>query len=123
GVEGWSIRCLQRLDESDLLVVTHPNTAMLDPFTALPTLSLICNVRDPITGQPYSRDPRFVAQKAEKYLQSTGIADTSYWGPEIEFYIFDNIRFDQSYNYGFYFIDSEEGAWNTGSDAGPNLGY
>jgi len=123
GFDGSSIRGFQSIDESDMLLFPDPNTAMLDPFTELPTLSLIANVRDPITGQPYSRDPRFVAQKAEKYLQSTGIADTSYWGPEIEFYIFDNIRFDQSYNYGFYFIDSEEGAWNTGSDAGPNLGY
>src|SRR5207237_1008333 len=96
---------------------------MMYPFTELPTLSLICNIKDPITGQSYTRDPRFVAQKAEKYLQSTGLADTSYWGPEIEFYIFDNIRFDQSYNYGFYFIDSEEGAWNTGSEMRPNLGY
>jgi len=123
GFDGSSIRGFQSIDESDMLLFPDPNTAMLDPFTELPTLSLICNVRDPITGQAYSRDPRFVAQKAEKYLQSTGIADTSYWGPEIEFYIFDNIRFDQSYNYGFYFIDSEEGAWNTGSDVKPNLGY
>ncbi|HEY3028273.1 MAG TPA: type I glutamate--ammonia ligase [Pyrinomonadaceae bacterium] len=123
GFDGSSIRGFQTIDESDMLLFPDPDTAMLDPFTQLPTLSLICNVRDPITGQPYSRDPRFVAQKAEKYLESTGIADTSYWGPEIEFYIFDNIRFDQSYNYGFYYIDSEEGAWNTGSEQRPNLGY
>ena len=123
GFDGSSIRGFQTIDESDMLLFPDPDTAMLDPFTQLPTLSFICNVRDPITGRPYSRDPRFVAQKAEKYLQSTGIADTSYWGPEIEFYIFDNIRFDQSYNYGFYYIDSEEGAWNTGSEQRPNLGY
>src|SRR5205814_3470687 len=123
GFDGSSIRGFQTIDESDMLLFPDSETAMLDPFTQLPTLSLICNVRDPLTGEAYSRDPRFVAQKAEKYLQSTGVADTSYWGPEIEFYIFDNIRFDQSYNYGFYYIDSEEGAWNTGSDAGPNLGY
>ena len=78
------------------------------------TVSLTCNVRDPVTGQPYTRDPRFVAQKAEIYLKSTGIADISYWGPEIEFYVLDNVRFDQSYNYGFYYIDSEEGFWNSG---------
>ena len=123
GFDGSSIRGFQTIDESDMLLFPDPDTAMLDPFTQLPTLSLICNVRDPITGGAYSRDPRFVAQKAEKYLESTGIADTSYWGPEIEFYIFDNIRFDQSYNYGFYYIDSEEGAWNTGSEQRPNLGY
>jgi glutamine synthetase len=123
GFDGSSIRGFQTIDESDMLLFPDPKTAILDPFTQLPTLSLVCNVRDPISGQPYTRDPRYVAQKAEKYLQSTGIADTSYWGPEIEFYIFDNIRFDQSYNCGFYFIDSEEGAWNTGSEERPNLGY
>jgi glutamine synthetase len=123
GFDGSSIRGFQSIDESDMLLFPDPNTVMLDPFTELPTMSLICNVRDPLTGDAYSRDPRYVAQKAEKYLQSTGIADTSYWGPEIEFYIFDNIRFDQTYNHGFYFIDSEEGAWNTGSAERPNLGY
>ncbi len=123
GFDGSSIRGFQAINESDMLLMPDPNTAMMDPFTELPTLSLICNIKDPITGQSYTRDPRYVAQKAEKYLQSTGIADTSYWGPEIEFYIFDNIRFDQGPNYGFYFIDSEEGAWNTGSDVRPNLGY
>jgi len=123
GFDGSSIRGFQTINESDMLLFPDPETAMLDPFSALPTLSLICNIRDPLTGQEYTRDPRYVARKAEKYLQSTGIADTSYWGPEIEFYIFDNIRFDQSYNYGFYFIDSEEGAWNTGDELRPNLGY
>jgi glutamine synthetase len=123
GFDGSSIRGFQTIDESDMLLVPDPNTAFLDPFTELPTLNLICNVRDPVTGQPYSRDPRFVTQKAEAYLKSTGLADTSYWGPEIEFYILDNVRFDQSYNYGFYFIDSEEGFWNAGSEEKPNLGY
>lgn len=123
GFDGSSIRGFQSIDESDMLLVPDPNTAILDPFTQLPTLSLICNVRDPLTSEPYTRDPRFVSQKAEKYLQSTGIADTSYWGPEIEFYIFDNVRFDQSYNFGFYYIDSVEGFWNAGDDTRPNLGY
>ena len=123
GFDGSSIRGFQAINESDMLLMPDPSTAMMDPFTELPTLSLICNIKDPITGQSYTRDPRYVAQKAEKYLLSTGIADTSYWGPEIEFYIFDNIRFDQGPNYGFYFIDSEEGAWNTGSEQRPNLGY
>jgi glutamine synthetase len=123
GFDGSSIRGFQTIDESDMLLVPDPNSALIDPFTSHPTLSLICNVRDPLTGQPYSRDPRYVAQKAEMHLKSTGIADTSYWGPEIEFYILDNVRFDQSYNYGFYYIDSEEGFWNSGNGEGPNLGY
>jgi glutamine synthetase len=103
--------------------VPDPTSAFLDPFTELPTLSLTCNVRDPLTAQTYSRDPRHVAQKAETYLKSTGLADVSYWGPEIEFYILDNVRFDQSYNYGFYYIDSVEGFWNAGQADKPNLGY
>ena len=123
GFDGSSIRGFQTIDESDMLLIPDPTTAFLDPFTQHPTLSLICNVRDPITGKAYSRDPRYIAQKAEKYLKSTGIAETSYWGPEIEFYIFDNIRFDQSYNFGYYYIDSEEGFWNSGDGTKPNLGY
>ncbi len=123
GFDGSSIRGFQTIDESDMLLIPDPNSALLDPFTEHTTLSLICNVKDPLTGQPYSRDPRYVAQKAEMYLKSTGLADTSYWGPEIEFYILDNVRFDQSYNYGFYYIDSEEGFWNSGSAEKPNLGY
>src|SRR6266705_3779355 len=123
GFDGSSIRGFQTINESDMLLMPDPNTAIMDPFTELPTLSLICNIKDPITSQSYTRDPRFVAQKAEKYLLSTGLADTSYWGPEIEFYIFDNIRFDQTYNHGFYFIDSEEGFWNAGNGDKPNLGY
>jgi glutamine synthetase len=123
GFDGSSIRGFQTIDESDMLLFPDPETAFMDPFTELPTLTLICNVRDPVTGEAYSRDPRYVAQKAEKYLKSTGLADISYWGPEIEFYIFDSIRFDQSYNYGFYYIDSEEGFWNSGNGDKPNLGY
>lgn len=123
GFDGSSIRGFQSIDESDMLLFPDPASAFLDPFAQLPTLSLICNVKDPITGQSYSRDPRFVAQKAEKYLKSTGIADISYWGPELEFYILDNVRFDQSYNYGYYYIDSEEGFWNSGNGDKPNLGY
>ena len=98
----------------------------MDPFTAVPTLVLICNVKDPVTGKAYTRDPRYVAQKAEAYVKKTGIADTIYIGPELEFFFFDSIRFDQSYNYGYYFIDSEAGAWNTGKEGTPdrpNLGY
>lgn len=123
GFDGSSIRGFQTIDESDMLLFPDPDTAFMDPFTELPTLSLICNVRDPVTGEAYTRDPRYVAQKAEKYLKSTGLADISYWGPEIEFYILDSIRFDQSYNYGYYYIDSEEGFWNSGNGDKPNLGY
>jgi len=126
GFDGSSIRGFQTIDESDMLLVPDPTTAAMDPFTAVPTLVLICNVKDPVTLEPYSRDARYVAQKAEAYLRRTGIADTVYIGPELEFFFFDEIRFDQSYNYGFYFIDSEAGFWNSGK-AGtperPNLGY
>ncbi|MCI0530223.1 MAG: glutamine synthetase beta-grasp domain-containing protein, partial [Nitrospira sp.] len=114
GFDGSSIRGFQSIDESDMLLIPDPNSAFLDPFTQHPTLNLLCNVRDPITGKSYSRDPRYIAQKAEKYLKSTGIADTSYWGPEIEFFVFDSVRFDQTQNAGFYFIDSEDGIWNSG---------
>jgi glutamine synthetase len=123
GFDGSSIRGFQTINESDMLLIPDPASAMMDPFTEIPTLSLICNIKDPITEKSYTRDPRYVTQKAEKYLKSSGIADISYWGPEIEFYILDNVRFDQSYNYGFYYIDSEEGFWNSGSSEKPNLGY
>jgi glutamine synthetase len=123
GFDGSSIRGFQTIDESDMLLFPDPASAFMDPFTDHPTLSLICNVKDPVTREPYSRDPRYVAQKAEEYLKSTGIAEISYWGPEIEFYILDSVRFDQSYNYGFYYIDSEEGFWNSGNGDKPNLGY
>src|SRR6185503_12088340 len=123
GFDGSSIRGFQAINESDMLLFPDPTTAMMDPFTQVPTLSLICDIADPLTRQPYSRDPRYVARKAEKYLSDSGIADTSFWGPEIEFYIFDNVRFDQTYNQGFYYIDSEEGFWNSGDGTRPNLGY
>jgi glutamine synthetase len=125
GFDGSSIRGFQKIHESDMLLVPDPATAIIDPALKVPTLSLICNVRDPITGQPYSRDPRYVAQKAEAYLVSTGIATVSYWGPEAEFFIFNDIRFDQTSHSGYYFIDSEEGIWNSGvsPNGKPNLGY
>ena len=122
GFDGSSIRGFQAINESDMLLFPDAESALLDPFSEHSTLSLICNVRDPLTGEAYSRDPRYIAQKAEKYLKSTGIADVSYWGPELEFFIFDSVRFDQSYNHGFYYIDSEEGFWNAGQE-GKNLGY
>lgn len=123
GYDGSSIRGFQKIQESDMLLIPDAESAFLDPFTVAPTLSITCDIRDPITLQPYSRDPRYVAKKAEQHLKATGIADVSYWGPEIEFYIFDNVRFDQTYNQGFYHVDSVEGFWNSGDASRPNLGY
>jgi glutamine synthetase len=123
GFDGSSIRGYQQIHESDMLLVADPETAYVDPNLEIPTLSLICNVRDPITLQPYSRDPRYIAQKAELYLKGSGVADVSYWGPELEFYIFDDVRYDQTAQSAYYFIDSDEGVWNTGRTEGPNLGY
>ncbi len=123
GFDGSSIRGFQHIQESDMLLIPDPASAFEDPFTAVPMLNLICNVKDPVTGESYSRDPRYIAQKAEAYLKSTGIADTAYFGPEAEFYIFDDVRFDQTYNCGYYYIDSVEGFWNAGRDEKPNLGY
>ncbi len=124
GFDGSSIRGFRPIHESDMLLFPDPTTAVIDPVLEVPTLSLICDVRDPVDGQSYSRDPRYVAKKAEAYLKSTGIADTSYWGPELEFFIFNSIRFDQNSHEGYYFIDSEEGIWNSGLDnGGYNLGY
>jgi glutamine synthetase len=123
GFDGSSIRGFQEIQESDMILVPDPNTAILDPFRSHPTLNLNCFVRDPITGEPYSRDPRYVAQKAEAHLLSTGVADTAYFGPEAEFFIFDDVRFAQDQRSAFYSVDSIEGSWNTGRDEGPNLGF
>lgn len=124
GFDGSSIRGWQPIHASDMLVVPDASTAQIDPFlTYVPTLSLICNIIDPITKEPYTRDPRHVAQKAEAYLKSTGIGDTVFFGPEAEFFIFDGIRFDQNAHSGYYYIDSVEGWWNTGREENPNLGY
>ena len=131
GFDGSSIRGFQQINESDMLLVPDRRTAMLDPFHELPTLSLICDVRDPVTGGSYSRDPRNVARKAEAYLADTGIADTAYFGPEAEFYIFEHVAYGQQPNRGFYEVDSPEGFWNAGLGFGradgvealANLGY
>lgn len=123
GFDGSSIRGWQPIHASDMLVIPDPTTAIMDPFSQTPTMSLICNIVDPITKEAYSRDPRNIAQKAEAFLKSTGIGDVAYFGPEPEFFIFDDIRFSQGSNHGFYYIDSEEGAWNSGKEEMPNLGY
>ena len=130
GFDGSSIRGFQEIQESDMLLIPDASTAFIDPFAAVPTLVLIANVKDPVTGESYSRDPRYIAQKAESYLKSTGIGDTAFFGPEPEFFIFDDVRFGQGYNHGFYYVDSAEGFWNAGRVEDPdgsgnsrNLGY
>ncbi len=123
GFDGSSIRGWQPIHNSDMAIIPDPNTARLDPFIKVPTLSLICNIYDPITKEGYSRDPRFIAQKAEAYLKSTGIGDTVYYGPEPEFFIFDDVRYNSTCNESFYSVDSSEGIWNTGREEFPNLGY
>ncbi len=123
GFDGSSIRGWQAINNSDMLIIPDPDSAFMDPFTEHPTLSMICNIIDPITRENYSRDPRYIAQKAEAYLKSTKIADTAYMGPEAEFFVFDDIRYDQNAHCGYYFVDSVEGQWNTGREESPNLGY
>jgi glutamine synthetase len=124
GFDGSSIRGFQEIQESDMLLTPDPDTAVEDQFRDRKTLILYCFVKDPVTGQPYDKDPRYVAKKAEAHLLGTGLADTSYWGPEAEFYIFDSARFHQDQNSGFYEVDSDEGAWNSGADEpGGNLAY
>jgi len=123
GFDGSSIRGFRAINESDMNLIPDPATAVMDPFNKVPTLSIICDVIDPVTGEKYNRDPRNIAKKAEAYLKASGIADESYWGPEAEFFIFDSIRFDQNQHSGYYYIDSAEGIWNSGREESPNLGY
>ena len=122
--DGSSIRGFQAIHESDMLLLPDPTSAVVDPFRTYKTLNLTFFVHDPLTREPYSRDPRNIARKAEEYLRSTGIGDTAFFGPEAEFYIFDSARFDTAPDHGYYYIDSIEGAWNTGiEDGGKNLGH
>jgi len=121
GFDGSSIRGWRMIQNSDMLIVPDPNTAVMDPFMEIPTLSMVADVQDPITRSFYERDPRAVALRAEQYLKSTKIGDTCFWGPEAEFFIFDHVSFDQNSHSNYYFIDSEEGIWNSGKD-GENLG-
>ena len=123
GFDGSSIRGWQSINESDMLVVPDASTAVIDPFLQTPTLHMVGNILDPITKEKYGRDPRNIAQKAEAYLVQTGIADTVNFGSEAEFFVFDDIRFDQNEHEGYYYIDSIEGRWNSGRDEKPNLGY
>lgn len=127
GFDGSSIRGFQEIQESDMLLKPDPTTAFIDPASETPTLSMICDVIDPVLHQPYSRDPRYIARKAEAYLKQTGIATTCYFGPELEFFIFDSIRFGQDAHCGYFYVESAEGDWNSGRDEGAygggNLGY
>ncbi|MEK7406788.1 MAG: type I glutamate--ammonia ligase [Acidobacteriota bacterium] len=122
GFDGSSIRAWAAISESDMLLIPDPTTAFMDPFAGTPTLVMFSDVIDPITHERYERDPRWIARKAEMYLQNSGAADTCYMGAEAEFFIFDNIRFDQDQHSGYYYIDAEEGRWNTGREK-DNLGY
>ncbi len=123
GFDGSSIRGWQPINASDMLVIPDPGTAVMDPFCDKPTLSLLGNIVDPITREPYSRDPRGIAKKAEAYVQSGGFGDVAYFGPEPEFFILDEVRFDQNAFEGYYHVNSVEGVWNSGREEGPNLGY
>jgi glutamine synthetase len=124
--DGSSVRGFQTINESDMLIIPDANTAIMDPFTAVPTLSLICNIAHPGPSghkKPYSRDPRYIAAKAEAYLRSSGIAETSYFGPEAEFFIFDNVRYNSADNIQYAEVDSDEAPWNTSRNGTPNLGH
>ena len=123
GFDGSSIRGFQEIQESDMMVVPDPTTAFLDPFTEAPTLALICNIRDPITGESYSRDVRHVAQKAETYLKETAVGDAAYFGPELEYFVFNEVRYDQGTNYGYYEIDAMEANWKAANRNGPSLAH
>ena len=124
GFDGSSIRGFQEIQESDMILVPDPETAVMDPFRQHPTLIINAYVKDPLTGEHYTRDPRYVARKAQDYLMGTGIADTAYFGPEAEFYIFDSIRFDQNQHSSYHYIGAVEGVWNSGAEeGGKNLGY
>jgi glutamine synthetase len=121
--DGSSVRGFTSIDKSDMLLKLDSESAVLDPFNEVTTLSIIADVEDIVTGEKFSRDPRHVAKKAEQFLQSSGVADTAYFGPEAEFYVFNDIRFDQTMHSAYYFIESDEASWNAGRDEKPNLGY
>jgi glutamine synthetase len=123
GFDGSSIRGFQEIQESDMILIPDPETAVIDTFRQHPTLNINCFVHDPVTGESYSRDPRYIAKKAEQHLAGTGIADTAYFGPEAEFFILDDVRFDTTPAASYFFLDSVEAAWNSGKNEGPNLGY
>jgi glutamine synthetase len=123
GFDGSSIRGWKSIEASDMLAMPDVTTAFIDPFMAVPTLSLTCTIAETGTKEAYNRDPRGIAQRGERYLKSTGVADTAVFGPEAEFFIFDNVQYDSKPNGTFYSVDSEEAIWNSGREEAPNLGY
>ena len=123
GFDGSSVRGFQAIENSDMIVVPDVTTAYIDPFFSEKTIAFFCDIKDPITKEHYSRDPRNIAKKAEGYLKSSGMGDTSYFGPEAEFFIFNDVKYDSGSNFAFHEVDSNEGTWNTGKDEGPNLGH
>ena len=123
GFDGSAVRGWQEINEDDMVIVPVAETAQIDPFLQAPTLAMIADVKDPVTKKRFSRDPRSVARKAEKYLRETGIADEAMYGPELEFFVFDRVRYDQGVNFGVYEVDSAEGIWNRGKDSPDNRGY
>jgi glutamine synthetase len=123
GFDGSSIRGFKVINESDMLLQPDPTTAFIDPFMAHKTLAMIADIKDPVTKEFYSRDPRGVAKKAEAFLKSSGVGDTAYFGPEAEFFVFDNVQYGTGQQYSSYSVDSREGHWNSNRDEGPNLGY
>ncbi len=123
GFDGSSIRGFQKIHESDMVLLPDMETAFVDPFSSVPTLNVVCTVHEPVTLTPYSRDPRQVSRRAEVYLKESGVATTSFWGPEVEFYVFNSLSFDQTSHAGYYYIDSDEGIWNSGRNGTPNLAY
>ncbi len=123
GFDGSSIRGFQKIQKSDMILIPDPDTVFIDPVLEIPTLSITCDIYDPRTKEPYTKDPRFIAKKAEKYLKDSGIADKSFWGPEAEFFIFDSVRFGYNENSSMHIVDSIEGEWNTEREENPNLGY
>lgn len=123
GFDGSSIRGFQKINESDMILIPDPETTIVDPVCEVPTASIICDIYDPITRKPYTRDPRYIARKAEAYLRQTEIATTCFFGPECEFFLFNDVRYDQNEQSGYYYVDSVEGEWNTGREENPNLGY
>ncbi len=123
GFDGSSVRGFQEIQDSDMIVIPDASTAYIDPFFSEKTIAIHCNIKDPVTLVDYSRDPRNIAKKAEAYLKSSGIGDTAFFGPEAEFFVFNNVQFDSGSNFAFHEVDSTEGTWNSGTDENPNLGH
>ena len=123
GFDGSSIRCFQSIEASDMILIPDASTAFVDPFFADPTLVLICDIQDPVTGQKYDKDPRYVAKKSEEYVKKSGVGDSIFFGAEAEFFLFNDVRISTEPHNSFFSVDSGEAVWNKGTDEKPNLGY